>query len=44
MKFCKLLRLDKFLLVIIILRRINKFWEELMEEIGFDYWKIKIYK
>jgi len=43
-KFRKLSRSDKLPSTITILRRTNKSWEELMEEIGFDYRKIKIYK
>ncbi|WP_162500756.1 MULTISPECIES: hypothetical protein [Enterococcus] len=43
-KFRKLSRSDKLPSAITILRRTNKSWEELMEEIGFDYRKIKIYK
>ena len=42
-KFRKLSRSDKLPSAITILRRTNKSWEE-MEEIGFDYRKIKIYK
>lgn len=42
-KFRKLSRSNKLLSAITILRRTNKSWEE-MEEIGFDYRKIKIYK
>ena len=43
-KFRKLSRSDKLPSAITIFRRTNKSWEELMEEIGFDYRKIKIYK
>lgn len=43
-KFRKLSKSDKLPSAITILRRTNKTWEELMEEIGFDYRKIKIYK
>lgn len=43
-KFRKLSKSDELPSAITILRRTNKTWEELMEEIGFDYRKIKIYK
>lgn len=43
-KFRKLSKSDKLPSAITILRRTKKTWEELMEEIGFDYRKIKIYK